>query len=160
MRYALALIVACSLGAGMGCGERKAPPAPPPAKPASAWTDANSQDVAKVLMGEATRDPWVAEFRNRVNRLPRVMVGEIVDKSGEQVDVSGFATALAHALSSSLQVGVVSAAADADVVLTGTVNRQADKNAKYFQIDLRLQTPAGDTVWQRGVEREIEPAAK
>ncbi|MBA2482162.1 MAG: hypothetical protein H0V44_15990 [Planctomycetes bacterium] len=162
MRYALALIVVCSLGAGMGCGERPAPPPPaPPAKPMSSWTESDSQAAAKELITDATRNPWVAEYRTRMNRMPRVAVGEIVDRSGDNVDVTAFTTDLEHALSSSLQVGVVRSPTDADLILTGAVSRESGKNASYFQVDLRLSaTDGGDTVWQRGIERQIDTPAK
>ncbi|MBA3708745.1 MAG: hypothetical protein H0W83_08010 [Planctomycetes bacterium] len=158
MRYVLALIVACSLVIGMGCGERPAPPPPPPpAKPTSSWTDADSAAVAKELMGDATRHPWIAEYRNRLNRLPRVVMGEIVDKSGDHVDVSGFAAELERCLASSLQVGVVRNADAADVVLDGTINRENGKQASYFQIDLRLEPQDhGDTAWHGSIERQVQ----
>ena len=155
MRLSVACaVLACSLGGLLGCGERPAPP-PPPEKPSSSWTPRDSQAVAKELMDTASHAEWAISFRNHSNRLPRVMVGEITDKSGDHVDIADLTSQLEKELYQSQQVGVVKSVDSADFVLKGVINREPVAGGSRFPVDLRLVTTDGDPVWIGGIERSV-----
>lgn len=162
----LALVAGC---AGRGPQPAPAAPAPPPPPP-SAWTDADSRQVADELIGEALKRPWISEFRDRTGQAPLVRIGAITERSQGAVDVAGLAGHLARALDASGRVHTVDAASKQapDFVLQGTVGEQDGQDngepVKFYQIDLKLiDAKSGDAVCPLPIEKRkddkvVEPA--
>jgi hypothetical protein len=159
MRLIVAVaVLGFSLVVSVGCGERPAPPPPVPTRPASAWTAADSQAVAKELAASAASQDWAITFRTRMNRAPKILVGEIQDKTGDNVDVAELASELEKDVAGSQQLTVVKDRADADFLMSGGVGREAMTGGWRYTVDLRLTTPEGDPVWIDGREREVKAA--
>lgn len=55
------------------------------------WNDTDSQTVAKEMMDDVLSRAWIGEFNNGdKKRKPRVIVGEVVNKSHEHINYSTF----------------------------------------------------------------------
>ncbi len=150
-----------------GCGREPAPLLPPPPPP-SAWTATDSQEVAKELIGDALRRPWVSQFRDRTTHAPGVSVGAITDHAQGQVDLTGFTAALAHELAGSERVHLVTEGKP-DFTISGVVSAEDGQRqgepVKLYQIDLKLIDAAtGDAICPLPIERTksdkvVEPPA-
>jgi hypothetical protein len=169
MRLPLPLLL-CSVALLAACGRtpppvvEQAPPPPPP----SAWLEPDSKAVADELMTELLKRPWVATWRERLNRQPKVAVGELADRSHGAVDLTALAAQLTRALGAGGQVAVADKAA-ADLLLTGSVGAEDGVDngepVKRYQIDLKLvEAKSGDSVTTLSIERKkddkVVPAAK
>lgn len=126
-----------------GCGRRaeetvQAPPPPPP----SAWIQADSATVADELVGEMLKRPWVAEFKERTGRVPKVALGDFSDRSKGEVDLAIHRRELARALGTGGVVQVLDTTEGADFILKGAVGANdgaaGDVPVKRYQIDLTL----------------------
>ena len=161
MRLTLLLCVVVLLAA---CG-RTPPPvveqAPPP--PPSAWLETDSKAVADELMGEMLKRPWVASWRERLTRQPKVAIGDLTDRSHGAVDMAALSAQLTRALGAGGQVAVVDKAA-ADLLLSGSVGAEDGQDngepIKRYQIDLKLAEPkSGDSVAMLSIERKKDDKA-
>lgn len=154
-----------------GCGRRteevvQAPPPPPP----SAWVTADSAAVADELVGEMLKRPWVAEFKERTGRVPKVALGEFSDRSRGDVDLATHRAELARALGAGGVVQVLDTSEGADFVLRGAVGAHdgtaGDVPVKRYQIDLTLaDARTGDvatpslSIERQKDDRAVTPAA-
>jgi len=163
-----AVCCAALLVALTGCSDRTPESAPPPPPPPSAWTALDSQEVAKELIGDALKRPWVSQFRDRTSHAPGVSVGEISDRSHGQVDIAGFAAELAHVLAGSDRVHLV-VDGKADYIIKGAVSAEDGvkdgEPVKLYQIDLKLvDGGSGDAICPLPIERtksdKVAPAAE
>jgi len=138
-----------------GCGERPAPPPPPPPPVQSAWTPADSQDVAKQMIDAAARDQWVSEFTGKAGHPPHILIGDIVDRSNDSVDMKELSNDLQAAITASGTLVLANGRDDCDATLAGGIDRQAVGDSAYeYALDLHLTgTAHGDPVWVRSVER-------
>jgi hypothetical protein len=134
-----------------GCGRQtpepvvQAPPPPPP----SAWVKADSATVADELIGEMLKRPWIAEFKERAGRSPKVALGAFSDRSKGDVDLALHRAELTRALGAGGLVTVVEEGAD--FILKGAVGSHdgavGDVPVKRYQIDLTLvDAKTGDVV--------------
>lgn len=161
---ALAVLLVPVLAVAPGCKPREPelPPPPPPAKPVSIWTARESQDIAAKLVEAAQRESWSSQFRDRNSRAARLAVGAIADRSGKEVAVEEFASAITAALSASggdkLAAGT---AAEADFTITGVITSSAGTMpeggaAVFFAVDLSVAPAAGgDVVWHFAIEQPV-----
>jgi hypothetical protein len=152
-----AVCCAALLVALTGCSDRTPAPVPPPPPPPSAWTTADSQEIAKELIGDALKRPWVSQFRDRTSHAPGVSVGEITDHSHGQVDIAAFAAELGHVLAASDRVHLV-VDGKADFIIKGAVSAEDGQSqgepVKLYQIDLKLVDGAtGDAICPLPIER-------
>jgi hypothetical protein len=153
-----AVCCAALLVALTGCSSDRTPvSAPPPPPPPSAWTAVDSQEVAKELIGDALKRPWVSQFRDRTSHAPGVSIGEIADRSHGQVDIAGFAAELAHVLAASERVHLV-VDGKADFIIKGAVGAEdgvsQGEPVKLYQIDLKLvDGGSGDAICPLPIER-------
>jgi hypothetical protein len=143
-----------------GCQKREeAPlPPPPPPKPASPWTQADSQQVAEQFLAAAVNSTWSSQFRDRNSRPARIDLGAIEDRSGKEVPIDGLRQALSEALTKGGDK--IAPAGDAvDYVLGGALGAQPGTldgaAVLFFQIDLKLTDAKGETVWPFSVERAV-----
>jgi hypothetical protein len=162
-----AVCCAALLVALTGCSDRTPVPVTPPPPPPSAWTLMDSQEVAKELIGDALKRPWVSQFRDRTSHAPGVSVGEITDHSQGQVDIAAFAAELGHVLAASDRVHLV-VDGKSDFVIKGAVSAEdgqaKGEPVKLYQIDLKLVDGAsGDAICPLPIERtksdNVAPAA-
>jgi hypothetical protein len=162
-----AVCCAALLVALTGCSGDTRPPPPPPPPPPSAWTLVDSQEVAKELIGDALKRPWVSQFRDRTSHAPGVSVGQITDRSQGQVDIAAFAAELGHVLAASDRVHLV-VDGKADFIIKGAVSAEDGTSqgepVKLYQIDLKLvDGVSGDAICPLPIERtksdKVVPAA-
>ena len=144
MRSSVLCTALLSVAILAGCGRRTEEPvqAPLPPPPASAWVQADSTAVADELVGEMIKRPWVAEFKQRTGRVPKVALGRFSDRAKGDVDLALHRNELARALAAGGVVQVLEAAEGADFLLTGAVGSadgaDGDVPVKRYQIDLTL----------------------
>jgi hypothetical protein len=143
MRPSVLCTVLLSVAILAGCGRRaeEVVQAPPP-PPASAWVQADSAAVADELVGEMLKRPWVAEFKERTGRVPKVALGGFSDRSRGDVDLAVHRGELARALAAGGIVQVLDTTEGADFILKGAVGSNdgtaGDVPVKRYQIDLTL----------------------
>lgn len=71
------------------------------------WNDTDSRMVAETMIKEALEYPWLGNFTKSKNRQPVVIVGTILNRSHEHIDVQTFVTDLARELTNSQKVTFV-----------------------------------------------------
>lgn len=153
MRQSVLCAALLSLTILAGCSRRveettvQAPPPPPP----SAWVMTDSAKVADELVGEMLKRPWVAEFKERAGRAPKVAIGVFSDRSRGDVDLAIHRQELARALGIGGTIQVLDTIEGADFILKGSVGANdgvdGELPVKRYQIDLILiDAKTGDVV--------------
>lgn len=71
------------------------------------WNDTDSQMVAEAMVKEALANPWLANFTKGKNREPVVIVGTVLNKSHEHINVQTFVSDLERELTNSQRVTFV-----------------------------------------------------
>lgn len=68
------------------------------------WNDTDSKLVAETMMKEMVRRPWLSKFTGSHGREPVVIVGTILNKSHEHIDVGTFVKDLEREMTNSQKV--------------------------------------------------------
>lgn len=71
------------------------------------WNDTDARLVAEAMIQEALSQPWIEEFRRRHGRKPTVVVGTIVNRTHEHINVDTFIKDLERELTRSGMVQFV-----------------------------------------------------
>ena len=71
------------------------------------WNDTDSQMVAEAMVKEALANPWLGNFTKAKNREPVVIVGTVLNKSHEHINVQTFVSDLERELTNSQKVTFV-----------------------------------------------------
>jgi len=71
------------------------------------WNDTDSQMVAEAMVKEALANPWLGNFTKGKNRQPVVIVGTVLNKSHEHINVQTFVNDLERELANSQKVTFV-----------------------------------------------------
>lgn len=71
------------------------------------WNDTDSRLVAEAMVKEALGSPWLENYRQAKGRQPVVVVGSIVNRSHEHINVQTFVSDLSRELTNSQQVTFV-----------------------------------------------------
>lgn len=80
------------------------------------WNDTDSQMVAEAMVKEALGNPWLGNFTKGKNRQPVVIVGTVLNKSHEHINVGTFVNDLERELTNSQKVTFVAAKGERDEV--------------------------------------------
>ncbi|WP_447972321.1 penicillin-binding protein activator LpoB [Nitrospira sp. Kam-Ns4a] len=71
------------------------------------WNDTDSRLVAQAMVQEAVDSPWIQNFTRAKHRQPVVIVGTVLNKSHEHINVQTFVTDLERELTNSQKVTFV-----------------------------------------------------
>jgi uncharacterized protein (TIGR02722 family) len=71
------------------------------------WNDTDSQMVAEAMVREALGNPWLGNFTKGKSRQPVVIVGTVLNKSHEHINVQTFISDLERELTNSQKVTFV-----------------------------------------------------
>lgn len=71
------------------------------------WNDTDSQMVAEAMVKEALANPWLGHFTKEKNRQPVVIVGTVLNRSHEHINVQTFVSDLERELTNSQRVTFV-----------------------------------------------------
>ncbi len=80
------------------------------------WNDTDSQMVAETMIKEMVKQPWLENFSAKSGRQPVVIVGTILNKSHEHIDVGTFVTDLQREMTNSQQVVFVASKNERDEI--------------------------------------------
>lgn len=80
------------------------------------WNDTDSRMVAETMVKESLASPWLDNFTKVKSRQPVVVVGTILNRSHEHIDVQTFITDLSRELTNSQKVTFVAAKGERDEV--------------------------------------------
>jgi penicillin-binding protein activator len=80
------------------------------------WNDTDSRMVAETMVKESLASPWLDNFTRGKNRRPVVVVGTILNRSHEHIDVQTFITDLSRELTNSQKVTFVAGKGERDEV--------------------------------------------
>ncbi len=73
------------------------------------WNDTDSRMVAEGMIKEALSQPWLSTFTNATKKPPVVLVGPVVNRSTEHINVQAFISDLERELTNSGKVTFVAA---------------------------------------------------
>ena len=62
------------------------------------WNDTDSQMVAEAMVKEALANPWLGNFTKMKSRQPVVIIGTVLNKSHEHINVQTFVSDLEREL--------------------------------------------------------------
>ncbi len=68
------------------------------------WNDTDSSLVAETMIKDMVTRPWLKNFSDQHNRQPVVIVGTVINKSQEHIDVGIFVTDLEREMTNSQKV--------------------------------------------------------
>lgn len=71
------------------------------------WNDTDSKMVAETMVKEALESPWLENYTRSKNKQPVVVVGTILNRSHEHINVQTFVTDLSRELTNSQKVTFV-----------------------------------------------------
>ena len=80
------------------------------------WNDTDSKLVAETMIDEMVKQPWLQKFTESQGREPVVIVGTILNKSHEHIDVGTFITDLEREMTSSQKVLFVASQSEREEV--------------------------------------------
>lgn len=82
------------------------------------WNDTDSRIVAETMVKESLSYPWLSNFSQAKNRQPVVVVGTVLNRSHEHIDVQTFITDLERELTNSQRVTFVAGKGERDEIRT------------------------------------------
>ena len=80
------------------------------------WNDTDSKLVAESMIKEMVSRPWLGNFSQAKGRQPIVIVGSVLNKSNEHINVQTFITDLEREMTNSQKVTFVAAKSERDEV--------------------------------------------
>lgn len=80
------------------------------------WNDTDSRLVAESMVKEALSNPWLPNFSARRGRQPVVVVGSILNRSTDHINVQTFVSDLARELTNSQKVTFVAGKAEREEI--------------------------------------------
>ncbi len=80
------------------------------------WNDTDSQLVSKEMIDDSLNRSWVDDYLKRYDRRPRVIVGQVLNKTEEHISTETFIKDLERALINSGKVVFVASSAQRDEV--------------------------------------------
>ena len=80
------------------------------------WNDTDSRDTAEKMIKEMVSRPWLENFSSQQGRVPTVIVGTILNKSQEHIDVGTFITDLEREMTNSQKVLFVASKSDREEI--------------------------------------------
>ncbi len=116
--YAVVVPCLCLLFLG-GCGKEKKVTRVDPGVVidfSGRWNDTDSKLVAEAMMKEMVRQTWLENFSSQYNRVPTVIVGTILNKSHEHINVSTFVTDLEREMANSQKILFVASKSDREEI--------------------------------------------
>ncbi|MBD0316271.1 MAG: penicillin-binding protein activator LpoB [Nitrospiraceae bacterium] len=82
------------------------------------WNDTDSRIVAETMVKESLSYPWLSNFSQTKQRPPVVVVGAVLNRSHEHIDVQTFITDLERELTNSQRVTFVAGKGERDEIRT------------------------------------------
>ena len=80
------------------------------------WNDTDSQQVAETMVKEMTAQPWLGNFTRDNGKPPVVIVGTILNRSHEHINVNTFISDLQRELTNSQKVTFVASKGERDEI--------------------------------------------
>lgn len=115
------LVIACAALLGVGCGaETKVTriDAGVVTDLSGRWNDTDSRMVAETMVKESLAYPWLTNFTQAKSRQPVVVVGTVLNRSHEHIDVQTFITDLERELTNSQKVTFVAGKGEREEIRT------------------------------------------
>lgn len=109
------LVVLAMFGFAFGCGTGKTVTRVDSNKVtdlSGRWNDTDSQQVAEAIITDCLQQPWLSVWKESHTGKPTVIVGKIVNKSHEHINVDTFVKDIQKALINSQQVKFVSSSVE------------------------------------------------
>lgn len=80
------------------------------------WNDTDSQQVAETMVREMTSQPWLGNFTQEKGKPPVVIVGTILNRSHEHINMNTFVSDLQRELTNSHKVTFVASKGERDEI--------------------------------------------
>jgi uncharacterized protein (TIGR02722 family) len=112
------------------------------------WNDTDSQLVAEAMIGDVLRRPWISDFTTEEKRKPVVIVGDVRNRSHEQIETLVFTKSLEKELINSGMVRFVASEAEREGVRAERMNQQTDASPETMK---RLGQETGADFYLGGI---------
>lgn len=102
------------------------------------WNDTDSRLVAEEMLEEALFRPWVDNFTQKHNKIPTVIVGTVLNRSHEHINVQTFIKDLERELTNSGRVQFVASKSEREEVREERMDQQlhaSEETAKGMDIE-------------------------
>jgi penicillin-binding protein activator len=93
------------------------------------WNDTDSRLVAEEMVNDALNRPWVDSFQKKTGKEPTVIVGQVVNRSHEHINVQTFIKDLERGLTNSGRVSFVAGKDEREEIRTERLD-QAKNSAE------------------------------
>ncbi len=95
------------------------------------WNDTDSRLVAEVMVEEALSRPWVNNFQEKNNnKLPMVIVGTVLNRSHEHINVQTFTKDLERELTNSGRARFVASKSEREEIREERLDQQTNSSAE------------------------------
>jgi penicillin-binding protein activator len=97
------------------------------------WNDTDSRLVAEEMVNDALNRPWVDNFQKKAGKEPTVIVGQVVNRSHEHINVQTFIKDLERGLTNSGRVSFVAGKDEREEIRTERLDQaknSAEETAK------------------------------
>lgn len=88
------------------------------------WNDTDSRLVAEEMLQEALSRPWVDNYERKHNKIPTVIVGRVLNRSHEHINVQTFIKDLERQLTNSGRVQFVASSSEREEVREERMDQQ------------------------------------
>jgi uncharacterized protein (TIGR02722 family) len=90
------------------------------------WNDTDSRLVAQEMIEDVLRRPWLSDFRAETGEKPRVIVGQIRNRSSEHIEVNVFVKDIERELINSGMVSFVASSAEREAIRDERMDQQME----------------------------------
>ncbi len=100
------------------------------------WNDTDSQLVSEQMVKEMLEKPWLRKFLKTNSSEPRVIVGDIINKTDEHIEIDTFRKDIENQLTNSGDVKFVASKSEREQIREERADMQeyaSDKTAKKFK---------------------------
>ncbi|MDR1931692.1 MAG: penicillin-binding protein activator LpoB [Spirochaetales bacterium] len=112
------------------------------------WNDTDAQLVAEAMIADVLRRPWISDFTGANDKKPVVIVGDVRNRSTEQIETLVFTKSLEKELINSGKVRFVASEAERAGVREERMNQQTEASPESMK---RLGQETGADFYLGGV---------
>ena len=88
------------------------------------WNDTDSRLVAEEMLQEALSRPWVDNYKRKHNKIPTIIVGRVLNRSHEHINVQTFIKDLERQLTNSGRARFVASSSERDEIREERMDQQ------------------------------------
>ena len=92
------------------------------------WNDTDSRLVAEEMVRDVLKRPWIENFKNQKGKIPTVIVGTVLNRSHEHINVQTFSKDLERELINSGRVQFVASKSEREEIREERIDQQTSSS--------------------------------